>query len=74
MPLPPPAEEETNGAESTATEIEPRFEFTYVESLMYAFHQLSRQNREFLTEDAERIKDFRARYKYLVLLFFLNTN
>lgn len=67
MPLPPPVEE-TNGADSSATEIEPRLEFTYVESLMYAFHQLSRQNREFLTEDAERIKDFRAR----CIINFLN--
>ena len=60
MPLPSPVEE-TNGVESSADEVEPRLEFTYVESLMYAFHQLARQNREFLTEDAERIKDFRAR-------------
>jgi len=60
MPL-PPSVEETNGVESSADEVEPRLEFTYVESLMYAFHQLARQNREFLTEDAERIKDFRAR-------------
>lgn len=65
MPLPPPAEE-ANGAESS-TETEPRFEFTYVESLMYAFHQLGRQHREFLTDDAERVKDFRARYVLIIL-------
>lgn len=65
MPLPPPTSEETNGNCST-TETEMRLEFTYVESLMYAFHQLARQNREFLTENADRVKDFRSRY----LLYF----
>ena len=60
MPLPPPVTEEANGNGST-TETEMRLEFTYVESLIFAFHQLARQNREFLTENAERIKDFRSR-------------
>ncbi len=60
MPLPPPIAEDTNGSDTTH-EVEPSLEFTYVESLMYAFHQLCRQHREFLTEDAERMKDFRAR-------------
>ena len=73
MPLPPPVEE-TNGVESLADEVEPRLEFTYVESLMYAFHQLARQNREFLTEDAERIKDFRARYNPFFYFRLSNTN
>ena len=61
MPLPPPVMEETNGAGST-TETEIRLEFTFVESLIFAFHQLARQHREFLTENAERSKDFRSRY------------
>lgn len=64
MPLPPPIVEGTNGS-NPAQEEEPSFQFTYVESLMFAFHQLCRQNREFLTEDAERVKDFRARYASL---------
>ncbi len=67
MPLPPPVTDETNGT-GTTTETELRLEFTYVESLIFAFHQLARQNREFLTENAERIKDFRSRYTTVALL------
>lgn len=67
MPLPPPVTDETNGS-GTTTETELRLEFTYVESLIFAFHQLARQNREFLTENAERIKDFRSRYTTVALL------
>lgn len=47
-------------AEKTNPE-EPRLEFSYVECLMYAFHQLGRQSSDFLTKDAERMKDFRFR-------------
>lgn len=65
MPLPPTASDE-NGENSE--EPEPRLEFTYVESLMFAFHQLARQNREFLTENADRIKDFRARFAIYIQL------
>lgn len=72
MPL-PPAAEETNGAGST-TETELRLEFTYVESLIFAFHQLARQNREFLTENAERIKDFRSRYNHGSLIKYSKPN
>lgn len=61
MPLPPPVLEETNGDGST-TETEIRLEFTFVESLIFAFHQLARQHREFLTDNADRSKDFRSRY------------
>ncbi len=60
MPL-PPVQEEANGSEPAAAENEPLLEFTYVESLMYAFHQLARQSTEFLTENADRLKDFRSR-------------
>lgn len=60
MPLPPPVTEETNGGSTAEAEI--RLEFTFVESLIFAFHQLARQHREFLTENAERSKDFRSRY------------
>ncbi|KAI9556894.1 hypothetical protein GHT06_016688 [Daphnia sinensis] len=63
MPLPPPVTEETNGAGST-NETEIRLEFTFVESLIFVFHQLARQNKEFLTENADRIKDFRSRLQY----------
>lgn len=70
MPLPPPVTEETNGAGST-NETEIRLEFTFVESLIFVFHQLARQNREFLTENADRIKDFRSRYAIVGLLTYL---
>ena len=59
MPLPPM--DESNGTEEDG-ENEPRFEFTYVESLMYAFHQLGRQCPEFLNDSADRLKDFRLRF------------
>ncbi|ESO03060.1 hypothetical protein HELRODRAFT_185664 [Helobdella robusta] len=44
----------------------PKFEFSYVECLMFAFHQLARLHRNFLTSDqhADRLKDFRARLQY----------
>jgi hypothetical protein len=51
--------DEMNGGSTVEAEI--RLEFTFVESLIFAFHQLARQHREFLTEDAERSKDFRTR-------------
>ena len=59
MPLPPM--DESNRTEEDG-ENEPRFEFTYVESLMYAFHQLGRQCPEFLNDSADRLKDFRLRF------------
>lgn len=62
MPLPPPVTDEMNGGSTVEAEI--RLEFTFVESLIFAFHQLARQHREFLTEDAERSKDFRTRLQY----------
>lgn len=56
MPVPPaPAEE---GAEAKA---EPRLEFSHVECLLYALHQLARHKPEFLTDNEEQLKDFRAR-------------
>jgi len=61
MPL-PSIEETIEG--SLTVETVPSLEFTYVESLMFAFHQLARQNKEFLIENAERCKDFRARLQY----------
>jgi len=55
MPLPPDSDSEKGNQE------EPRLEFSYVECLMYAFHRLGRQCPDFLTKDAERMKDFRFR-------------
>ncbi|KAL1506666.1 hypothetical protein ABEB36_005990 [Hypothenemus hampei] len=42
----------------------PDLEFTTVECLLYAFHKLARKHPEFLTNDAERLKDFRVRLQY----------
>ena len=57
MPLPPAEETEENDSQ------EPKFQFSYVECLMYLFHQLGRKYPEFLTDEsnAERLKDFRLR-------------
>lgn len=60
MPLPPAEETEENDSQ------EPKFQFSYVECLMYLFHQLGRKYPEFLTDEsnAERLKDFRLRLQY----------
>jgi hypothetical protein len=55
MPLPPDSDSEK------ANQEEPRLEFSYVECLMYSFHRLGRQCPDFLTKDADRMKDFRIR-------------
>lgn len=61
MPLPPP-EVETDAD----LEEEPKLQFSYVECLMYTFHQLGRKFPELLTADTaeETLKDFRARLQY----------
>jgi len=55
-----------DGSDAAAT---PKLHFSYVECLMYAFHQVARRCPEFLTaeENADRLKDFRMRY--LAFLF-----
>lgn len=61
MPV-PPAEENDN---LTSNE-EPKFQFSTVECLMFAFHQLGRKSPGFLADDsnAERLKDFKLRLQY----------
>ncbi|XP_060568151.1 apoptosis inhibitor 5-like [Ruditapes philippinarum] len=61
MPL-PPAEVESDAD----LDEEPKLQFSYVECLMYTFHQLGRKYPEFLTSEdaAERLKDFRLRLQY----------
>lgn len=62
LPIPPI---ETEAATSdTAT---PDFQFSFIECLMYALHQLSRKYPDFLIaeENEERVKDFRLRLRYL---------
>jgi len=58
MPLPPTTED------GSLNEV-PNLEFTKVECLMFAFHQIAKQADSFLTSDQERLKDFRSRLQYL---------
>ncbi|KAG7221114.1 hypothetical protein INR49_017555 [Caranx melampygus] len=62
MPLPP--EEVENGENSTNEE--PKLQFSYVECLLYGFHQLGKKLPDFLLDkvDAERLKDFKIRLQY----------
>ena len=55
----PPVNEDGSVAPS------PSLEFTKVEALMFAFHRICRQAPTFLTEDEERLKDFKLRLQYL---------
>lgn len=62
MPLPPGEEEEKSSDQNS----EPKLQFSYVECLIFAFHQLAKKNPEFLTDTtaAERLRDFRLRLQY----------
>lgn len=59
MPLPP---EEAENGENTGNE-EPKLQFSYVECLLYSFHQLGRKLPDFLTAklNTEKVKDFKIR-------------
>jgi len=59
MPLPP---EEAENGENAGGE-EPKLQFSYVECLLYSFHQLGRKLPDFLTAklNAEKLKDFKIR-------------
>lgn len=54
MPLPP---------ETEATDV-PKLQFSHVECLMFSFHKLCKQTPDFLTKDAEQLKEFRLRLQY----------
>ena len=60
MPLPPSGENDTPEAGSD----EPKLNFSYVECLIFAFHQLGKRCPGFLTDEAnqERLKDFKLRF------------
>lgn len=62
MPLPP---EEVENGENSASE-EPKLQFSYVECLLFSFHQLGKKLPDFLVDkvDAERLKDFKIRLQY----------
>ena len=59
MPFPPSDEE----GENKTPDDEPQLQFSYVECLMFAFHQLARKCPDFLASEknAEKLKDFRVR-------------
>ncbi|KAM9301614.1 apoptosis inhibitor 5 [Gastrophryne carolinensis] len=62
MPLPP---EEVENGENSSSE-EPKLQFSYVECLLFSFHQLGRKLPDFLIGkvNAERLKDFKIRLQY----------
>ncbi|XP_075044473.1 apoptosis inhibitor 5 [Mixophyes fleayi] len=62
MPLPP---EEVENGENSANE-EPKLQFSYVECLLFSFHQLGRKLPDFLIGkvNAEKLKDFKIRLQY----------
>ncbi|XP_075423345.1 apoptosis inhibitor 5 [Ascaphus truei] len=62
MPLPP---EEAENGENTANE-EPKLQFSYVECLLFSFHQLGRKLPDFLIGkvNADKLKDFKIRLQY----------
>ena len=56
MPLPPEGDAATEALEGGVS-----LEFSRVECLLFSFHQLARHQPEFLSNDQERLKDFRIR-------------
>ncbi|XP_075996181.1 apoptosis inhibitor 5 [Genypterus blacodes] len=62
MPLPP---DEAENGENSASE-EPKLQFSYVECLLFSFHQLGKKLPDFLLDkvDAECLKDFKIRLQY----------
>ncbi|XP_069761959.1 apoptosis inhibitor 5 isoform X2 [Narcine bancroftii] len=62
MPLPP---EEAENGENAGNE-EPKLQFSYVECLLFGFHQLGKKHPDFLTAklNTERLKDFKIRLQY----------
>lgn len=65
MPLPP---EEENG-ENAANE-EPKLQFSYVECLLFSFHQLGKKLPDFLIDkiSAEKLKDFKIRSDLILII------
>jgi len=62
MPL-PQADDLAVSDSSSSEAAGPKLQFSYVECLMYAFHQVARRCPQFLTaeDNADRLKDFRKR-------------
>ena len=53
-------------SEAESNEATPDFQFSFLECLMFALHQLSRKYPDFLIaeENEERVKDFRLRFDH----------
>ncbi|CAL8323275.1 apoptosis inhibitor 5 [Gadus morhua] len=62
MPLPP---DEAENGENAVSE-EPKLQFSYVECLLFGFHQLGKKLPDFLLDkvEAEQLKDFKIRLQY----------
>ena len=56
MPTPPEGEAATESIEGGVS-----LEFSRVECLLYIFHYFGKNHSEFLTSDADRLTDLRAR-------------
>jgi hypothetical protein len=71
LPKPPPIEETTTTPPAETTDgggekEEDKFNFSYVECLLYAFHVVGRFHSEYLQadENKERLREFRVRLQY----------
>ena len=63
--MPKPNDEQSESVQKLDEE-EAKFNFSYVECLMYVFHQVAKFHPSFLTadENKEKLKDFRHRLQY----------
>jgi hypothetical protein len=61
-----PKSNENLNEQQEQEEADLKFNFSYVECLMFAFHVLGRYHAEFLSadENKDRLKDFRHRLQY----------
>lgn len=50
--------------EGAGDAVEPNLQFTHIESLLFAFHQLGKHNADVLSDDA-KLKDLKLRLQYL---------
>lgn len=65
LPLEVPDPSHEQSLEVSDPSHEQSLEFTHIESLLYAFHQVSKHAPDFITSDAERLKDLKIRLQYL---------
>jgi len=65
MPL--PRNDNSSDEDGSSGASNPKLQFSYVECLMFTFHQLGRFKPAFLTseESSEKLKDFRLRLPFV---------